>query len=54
MANGSATWLSDKILFGLGDVISSVPFVSDLLVILTTGVINVLSSSATVAVLGLV
>ena len=50
---GAATWLSDKILYGLGDVISSVPFVSDLLVIfMTTGMSNVLSSSATVAVLG--
>ena len=49
---GAATWLSDKILYGLGDVISSVPFVSDLLVIfMTTGMSNVLSSSATVAVL---
>ena len=50
---GAATWLSDKILYGFGDIISSVPFVSDLLVIfMTTGMSNILSSSATVAVLG--
>ena len=49
---GAATWLSDKILYGLGDVISSIPFFSDLLVIfMTTGMSNVLSSSATIAVL---
>ena len=52
-STGAAMWLADQILYFFGALIESVPFFSDVVVVLmTTGMSNVLSSSATVAVLG--
>jgi sodium-dependent dicarboxylate transporter 2/3/5 len=52
-STGAAMWLADQILYFFGGLIDSVPFFSDVVVVLmTTGMSNVLSSSATVAVLG--
>ena len=52
-STGAAMWLADQILYFFGGLIESVPFFSDVVVVLmTTGMSNVLSSSATVAVLG--
>ncbi|MEA1881991.1 MAG: DASS family sodium-coupled anion symporter [Candidatus Marinimicrobia bacterium] len=52
-ATGAAIWLANSIVEFLGPFIHSMPFIADTLVaIMTTTMANVLSSSATVAVLG--
>jgi|TARA_B100001971_G_scaffold9812_1_gene8034 sodium-dependent dicarboxylate transporter 2/3/5 len=52
-ATGAAVWLAESIVNFIEPVINKLPFVADLIVtIMTTTMANVLSSSATVAVLG--
>ena len=50
---GAALWLADQVIFLFGGMMESIPFFSDFIVILITSLMaNILSSSATVAVLG--
>jgi len=50
---GAALWLADQVIILFGGIMESFPFFSDFIVILvTTSMANILSSSATVAVLG--
>ena len=50
---GAALWLADQVIIIFGSMMDLFPFFSDLIVILiTTAMANILSSSATVAVLG--
>lgn len=50
---GAAAWLANNLINLVGNLLSSVPIVTDtIVVLLTTFLANVLSSSATVAVLG--
>ncbi|MBU0528957.1 DASS family sodium-coupled anion symporter [bacterium] len=50
---GAAAWLANNLINFVGELLSSVPIVTDtIVVLLTTFLANVLSSSATVAVLG--
>ena len=50
---GAAVWLAESIVNFIEPVINKLPFVADLIVtVMTTTMANVLSSSATVAVLG--
>jgi len=50
---GAALWLADQVVVLFGGIMESIPFFSDFIVILiTTSMANILSSSATVAVLG--
>jgi sodium-dependent dicarboxylate transporter 2/3/5 len=50
---GAALWLADQVIVLFGGMMESFPFFSDFIVILiTTSMANILSSSATVAVLG--
>lgn len=50
---GAAVWLADNVIKMGGDLMSSVPIFTDtMIILLTTLLANVLSSSATVAVLG--
>jgi len=50
---GAALWLADQVIVLFGGIMDSFPFFSDFIVILiTTSMANILSSSATVAVLG--
>ena len=52
-ATGAAVWLAESIVNFIEPVINKLPFVADLIVtVMTTTMANVLSSSATVAVLG--
>ena len=52
-STGAALWLADQVIILFGGMIEVFPFFSDLIVILiTTSMANILSSSATVAVLG--
>ena len=52
-ASGAALWLADQIILLFGVLMDRLPFVSDLIVVLiTTSMTNILSSSATIAVLG--
>jgi sodium-dependent dicarboxylate transporter 2/3/5 len=49
---GAATWLADKILVFTGQLMESVPIFTDIFVVLMTTILaNIISSSATVAVL---
>jgi len=50
---GAAAWLANNLIIFAGDLLSTVPIITDtIVVLLTTFLANVLSSSATVAVLG--
>jgi sodium-dependent dicarboxylate transporter 2/3/5 len=50
---GAALWLADQVIIIFGSMMDLFPFFSDFIVILiTTAMANILSSSATVAVLG--
>ncbi|SVB50660.1 uncharacterized protein METZ01_LOCUS203514 [marine metagenome] len=52
-STGAALWLADQVIILFGSMMEMFPFFSDLIVILiTTTMANILSSSATVAVLG--
>ena len=52
-ATGAANWLANQVINLFGELMETFPFVSDAIVVLmTTTLANVLSSSATVAVLG--
>ncbi len=52
-STGAALWLADQVIILFGGMMEVFPFFSDLIVILiTTSMANILSSSATVAVLG--
>ena len=52
-STGAALWLADQVIILFGSMMETFPFFSDLIVILiTTSMANILSSSATVAVLG--
>jgi len=52
-ATGAAIWLANQVLNLFGNIMETFPFMSDAIVVLmTTTLANVLSSSATVAVLG--
>ena len=52
-STGAAVWLASSIVDFIGPIINSMPFVADtIVIIMTTTLANVLSSSATVAVLG--
>lgn len=52
-STGAALWLADQVIILFGSMMEIFPFFSDLIVILiTTSMANILSSSATVAVLG--
>jgi sodium-dependent dicarboxylate transporter 2/3/5 len=52
-ATGSAEWLAGSVVTFVGPILNALPFLGDLMVtIMTTVMANVLSSSATVAVLG--
>ena len=49
---GAATWLADKILLLTGQIMESIPILTDTFVVLITTILaNIISSSATVAVL---
>jgi len=52
-STGAALWLADQVIFLFGSMLDMFPFFSDFIVIMiTTAMANILSSSATVAVLG--
>ena len=52
-STGAALWLADQVIFLFGSMMDTFPFFSDLIVIMITAAMtNILSSSATVAVLG--
>ncbi len=52
-STGAANWLAGSIVDFVGPVLNTFPFIADILVtVMTTAMANVLSSSATVAVLG--
>tara|TARA_B100000953_G_scaffold80902_1_gene65910 strand:- start:626 stop:1936 length:1311 start_codon:yes stop_codon:yes gene_type:complete len=52
-STGAALWLADQVIMLFGSMMDTFPFFSDLIVIMiTTAMANILSSSATVAVLG--
>jgi|TARA_B110000263_G_scaffold43746_1_gene35691 sodium-dependent dicarboxylate transporter 2/3/5 len=52
-STGAAEWLADIIVNFMGNIFESFPFIGDtVIIIMTTTMANVLSSSATVAVLG--
>ena len=52
-ATGAALWLADQVIMLFGSMMDTFPFFSDLIVIMITAAMtNILSSSATVAVLG--
>ena len=52
-STGAALWLADQVIMLFGSMMDTFPFFSDLIVVLiTTAMTNILSSSATVAVLG--
>ena len=52
-STGAALWLADQVIMLFGSMMDTVPFFSDLIVIMiTVAMTNILSSSATVAVLG--
>ena len=52
-STGAALWLADHLIMLFGSMMDTFPFFSDLIVVLiTTAMTNILSSSATVAVLG--
>jgi len=52
-STGAALWLADQVIIIFGSMIDTFPFFSDLIVIMITAAMtNILSSSATVAVLG--
>ena len=52
-STGAANWLANKVVNYFGELMDAFPFFSDaIIVIMTTTLANVLSSSATVAVLG--
>ena len=52
-STGAALWLADQVIVLFGSMMQTFPFFSDLIVIMiTTSMANILSSSATVAVLG--
>ena len=51
-STGAALWLADQVIFLFGSMLDMFPFFSDFIVIMiTTAMANILSSSATVAVL---
>ena len=52
-STGAALWLADQVIMLFGSMMDTFPFFSDLIVIMITAAMtNILSSSATVAVLG--
>ena len=52
-STGAALWLADQVIMLFGSMMNTFPFFSDLIVIMITAAMtNILSSSATVAVLG--
>ena len=52
-STGAALWLADQVIMLFGSMMDTFPFFSDLIVIMITAALtNILSSSATVAVLG--